>query len=327
MKRGVDWFLVGMVLAVALAWVFPEAGARGGALHPALLNKGAVALIFFLHGLALSFEALKQGTLNVRLHLIVQLSTFLLFPVLGALLFFATRSLLEPELRVGLFFLCALPSTISTSVALTATARGNVPGAVFNATLSSLLGVFLTPLWLGLLLGSTGQPRDLFPVIADLTQWLVIPLVVGQALRPLLSAFISRYKVIVSKIDRLTLLLLVYTSFCDSVKGGVWTGHGTTGLIVIFAVSVVLLAVVMTVMASTSRSLGLEDADRITAIFCGSKKTLAAGVPMARLVFGAHPGLALILLPLMVYHPLQLLVGGWLAGRWGARVARDAKLV
>jgi sodium/bile acid cotransporter 7 len=327
LKRGVDWFLLGMVVAVALAWLFPEPGARGGALHPELVNKIGVALIFFLHGLALSFQALKQGTLNYRLHLLVQLSTFLLFPLLGILVFFGTRSFLEPDLRVGLFFLCALPSTVSSSVALTAAAHGNVPGAVFNATVSSLIGVFLTPLWLGLLLGSVGQGLELGPVILDLVQWLVLPLAVGQLLRPVFGAFAARHKPVINKIDRVTILLLVYTSFCDSVKGGVWTGHGVLALVVTFVLSGALLAFVMSVVASASRSMRLSDADRIAAIFCGSKKTLASGVPMARLIFGAHPGLGLILLPIMIYHPLQLVVGGWLAGRWAARLGGETKAV
>ena len=327
MKRGVDWFLIGMVVAVALAWWFPDPGARGGALRPELLNKVGVALIFFLHGLALSFQALKQGTLNYRLHLLVQLSTFLLFPLLGMLVFFATSSFLEPDLRVGLFFLCALPSTVSSSVALTAAAHGNVPGAVFNATVSSLIGVFLTPLWLGLLLGSVGHGLELGPVILDLVKWLVLPLAVGQLLRPVFGAFASRHKPTINKIDRVTILLLVYTSFCDSVKTGVWSGHGVTALVVTFVLSVALLAFVMSVVASASRSIGLSDADRVAAIFCGSKKTLASGVPMARLIFGAHPGLGLILLPIMIYHPLQLVVGGWLAGRWAARLGGETKAV
>jgi sodium/bile acid cotransporter 7 len=325
LKRGVDWFLLGMVAAVALAWLFPDPGARGGALHPELLNKLGVALIFFLHGLALSFQALKQGTLNYRLHLVVQLSTFLLFPLLGVLLFFVTRPFLEPDLSVGLFFLCALPSTVSSSVALTAAAHGNVPGAVFNATLSSLLGVFLTPLWLGLLLGSVGQGLELGPVILDLVEWLVLPLVAGQLLRPLFGAFASRHKATINKIDRATILLLVYTSFCDSVKAGVWSGHGVVALVVTFVLSAALLGVVMMSVASASRSLGLSVPDRVAAIFCGSKKTLASGVPMARLIFGAHPGLGLILLPIMIYHPLQLVVGGWLAGRWAARFSAETK--
>jgi len=320
MKRP-DWFLLGMGVAVALAWLFPDAGAKGGSLHPELTNKLGVALIFFLHGLTLSFEALAAGTRKWRLHLLVQGSTFLLFPLLGLLLLALAGSQLGPELRSGLFFLCALPSTVSSSVALTAAARGNVAAAVFNATLSSLLGVVLTPLWLGVVLGTSGQALPFGSVVLDLVLWLVLPLLLGQAVRPFFGAFAARHKARINVVDRLTILLLVYTSFCDSVKGGVWSS-GALPLAVSAGASVVLLAVALLITWSAGRACGFDRPDRIAAVFCGSKKTLASGVPMARLIFGAQPGLAVILLPIMIYHPLQLVVGGWLAGRLGRTAAR-----
>ena len=215
--------------------------------------------------------------------------------------------------------MCALPSTVSSSVALTAAARGNVPAAVFNATLSSLLGVVLTPLWLGLVLGSQGKGLPLGKVVLDLCLWLLLPLFVGQLLRPWFGAFATRHKARISLVDRGTILLLVYTSFCDSVVGGVWVGQGLGTLFYAGAVAVGLLGLVLGCTAQLSRLLGFPIEDRIVAVFCGSKKTLAAGVPMARLIFGADPGLSLILLPLMIYHPLQLVVGGWFAGYWAAR--------
>jgi len=313
MKRP-DWFLLGLGAAAALAWLLPGPGAKGGSLHPEVLNKLGVSLIFFLHGLTLSLAALAAGTRKWRLHLLVQGSTFLVFPLLGVLLWLGTREHVDAELRTGLFFLCALPSTVSSSVALTATARGNVAAAVFNATLSSLLGVVLTPLWLSLVLGASGQTLPLASVVLDLVLWLVLPLFVGQAARPLLGAWASRHKARIGVVDRLTILLLVYTSFCDSVVAGVWRS-GAALLLVTLAAAVLLLALVLGLTWLLGGALGFDRADRIAGLFCGSKKTLASGVPMARVIFGAHPHLAVILLPIMVYHPLQLIVGGWLAGR------------
>ncbi|RYZ05240.1 MAG: bile acid:sodium symporter [Myxococcales bacterium] len=309
-----DWFLTGMVAAVALAWALPEPGATGGSLHPELVNKAGVSLIFFLHGLSLSLQALAAGTRKWRLHLLIQGSTFLLFPLLGVALLLLVGARLSTELRTGLFFLCALPSTVSSSVALTAAARGNVAAAVFNATLSSLLGVLLTPLWLSVVLGTGGQPLPLGAVVLDLCLWLVLPLGIGQALRPLLGGWAARHKAGIHVADRLTILLLVYTSFCDSVQGGVWRS-GVTALVVSAAASVVLLAAALSSTWTASKLLGFERSDRIAALFCGSKKTLASGVPMARLIFGSQPSLAIVLLPIMIYHPLQLVVGGWIAGR------------
>jgi sodium/bile acid cotransporter 7 len=314
-KRKADWFLPGMVVAVSMAGLFPGPGARGGWLHPELLTKGGVALIFFLHGVALSFAALKAGAFQWRLHLVVQLTTFLVFPLLGLALLAIPGFLLPSNLRLGIFYLCALPSTVSSSVALTAAARGNVPAAVFNATLSSLIGVVLTPLWMGWYAGEIGQALPLGDVMIDLVFWLVLPLVIGQAARLWLAGWASRNRHRINVVDRLTILLLVYTSFCDSVAMGIWTGNGPA---VVWAVgaSLVLFPTVMLLIGWTCGFLEFPPEDRIAAMFCGSKKTLASGVPMAQLMFGTRPGLGLILLPIMIYHPLQLVICGALAGRW-----------
>lgn len=326
MKRRVDWFLVGMVLAVSAAFAYPEPGARGGALHPEIVNKAGVSLIFFLHGLLLPFESLKAGLLRWPLHALVQATTFIVFPALGVLLLILGGDHLAPDLRVGIFFLCALPSTVSSSVALTAVARGNVAAAVLNATLSSVIGVFLTPLWLGLVLGAAGQGLPLADVILDLSRWLLLPLALGQLARPWLGDLARRHKSRVGVLDRGTILLLVYTSFCDSVKAGVWGRYGLWPVFVSVSVSVVLLFGVMGVVTLASRAIGLSREDRIAAVFCGSKKSLASGVPMAQVIFAAHPALGLILLPILVYHAFQLIVGGWLAGRWGAHPQVDTAL-
>jgi solute carrier family 10 (sodium/bile acid cotransporter), member 7 len=316
MKRKPDWFLIGMIVATALAWKFPEPGASGGSMHPELLTKLGVALIFFLHGVALSFGALKAGTMRWPLHLLVQGSTFLLFPLLGLALNFALGEHVSPELKLGLFFLCALPSTVSSSVALTAAAGGNVAGAVFNATLSSLIGIFLTPLWIAYVLNARGNSLEVGPVILDLLRWLVLPLAVGQACRPLLGSWVGRHKARISLVDRATILLLVYTSFCDSFKEGVWSRVTAPQLWLMLGIAAGLFALVMTTVGFAANALKFSRADRIAAMFCGSKKTLASGVPMAKLIFGAHPALGLILLPIMIYHPLQLVICGVLAQRW-----------
>ena len=318
-KKRPDWFLFGIVVAVSLAWLFPDPGAKGGALHPELTNKLGVALIFFLHGLLLSFAALRAGTLLWRLHLVVQLSTYAVFPLLGLAALALIGDALDPSLSLGVFYLCALPSTVSSSVAMTAAARGNVAAAVFNATLSSVLGVFLTPLWMGAMVGATGGALPLGKVVLDLVLWLMLPLALGQLARPLLGALAMRYKAKINVVDRLTILLLVYTAFCDSVKSGVWLGSGLSSLLVTVLLSVLLLALLLTLVNAVSKLLGFSTEDRIAAMFCGSKKTLASGVPMARLMFVGHPGLSLILLPIMIYHQLQLVVCGWLAGRFAAR--------
>lgn len=324
MKLRPDWFLVGMVAATGLAWLAPGPGAEGGWLHPELLTKAGVALIFFLHGLALSFAALRSGALNWQLHTVVQACTFLFFPMLGLALVAVLQGRVSPGLVLGVFYLCALPSTVSSSVAMTAAARGNVGGAVFNATLSSLLGVVLTPVWVAVVMKTAGQTQPLGPVILDLVQWLILPLAAGQLLRPWLGAWAARHKRTINVVDRLTILLLVYTSFSDSFKQRVWSGYGAGQLIAVVALCGGIFALVMLATGGVSRALGFSRADRIAAMFCGSKKTLASGVPMAKLIFGAHPAIGLILLPIMIYHPLQLVICGVLAERWRRQEEADA---
>jgi sodium/bile acid cotransporter 7 len=318
MKRTIDWFLPAMGVAVLLAFLFPEPGARGGWLYPELLTKAGVALIFFLHGAALSFAALKAGAFQWRLHLIVQLATFLLFPLLGLVWIGAMGDWLSPDLKLGFFFLCATPSTVSSSVALTAAAKGNVPAAVFNATLSSLLGIVLTPFWMSWYAGTTGGNSSFGEVILNLVIWLLLPLLVGQLSRPLIAKWIARHKKRITVVDRLTILMLVYTSFCDSVVMGIWNGHGSA-VIWAFVGSMVIFWAIFGIVSLICRAMRFTFEDQIAAVFCGSKKSLATGVPMAQLMFAGNPGIGLILLPIMVFHPLQLIICGILAGRWGKR--------
>jgi sodium/bile acid cotransporter 7 len=320
-KRKLDPFLVGLLLAVVLAWLYPAGGASGGWMHPEILNKLGVSLIFFLHGAGLSFAALKAGTLRWPLHLLVQATTFVLFPLIGLVLLQVGGGAMSPDLSAGVFFLCALPSTVSSSVALTAVARGNVPAAVFNATVSNLLGVVATPLWLSLVLKSSGHDLPVGKVVLDLLVWLVLPLAVGQLCRPLVGGWLKARKSLVQVIDRGTILLLVHTSFADSFHRNVWSSNGLRAVVTALVVSVVVLLLVMALSNAAAKALGFAIEDRITAVFCGSKKTLASGVPMAQLIFRGYAGLSVVLLPLLIYHPLQLVVCGWLAGRWARRAS------
>jgi solute carrier family 10 (sodium/bile acid cotransporter), member 7 len=318
-----DWFLGGMAAAVVLATLFPEFGRSGGPMHADVVSDVGIALVFFLHGLGLSIASLRSGVSRWKVHLLVQTYTFVVFPLLWLVLdVLAGRWVPEP-LRLGFFFLCALPSTISSSVAMTAVARGNVPAAIFNATVSSLLGVFLTPLLVSLLVRTSGGRLPLSEAIGNVAQLVLLPLVLGQLAKPLLGRWFARYKQHTAIVDRLVVLLLVYASFSDSVASGLWSRYGVTTLGIALAGTGLLLAVVLGLTTFTARRLGFPREDEIVAVFCGSKKTLASGVPMARLLFGAHAALGLIVLPIMFYHQLQLAVGTVLAGRYARKVAGD----
>jgi sodium/bile acid cotransporter 7 len=293
-------------------------------MHAALLTKVGIAVIFFLHGLAISFAALKAGTLRWPLHLVVQACTFVVFPLIGLGIFFGVRRWMLPDLALGFFFLCALPSTVSSSVALTAAARGNVPAAVFNATFSNLIGVVITPLWVGAVANVAGHDLPIGSVMLELVMWLILPLVLGQICRRWWGGWAAAHKPFIHLVDRGTILLLVYTSLCDSVLQGVWSGHGVQTIVFTVVGAAAIFAVVMLLVGAVCDALGFPREDRITAVFCGSKKTLASGVAIAQLIFHAYPGIGLILLPIMVYHPLQLVICSVLATRWAAAPV-DAK--
>ena len=316
-KVRIDAFLTGMALAIILAWLFPTPGAHGGFLHPELLTKLGIALIFFLNGAMLSFNALKDGVLRWRLHLIIQVATFVLFPVIGLVFLTVAGRWISPDLQLGFFYLCALPSTVSSSVAMTSAARGNVPVAVFNATISSLIGIAVTPLWMSLLLKTSGHHLDVTSVFVDLFKWMVLPMIIGQVLRRWIGAWLHRHKNLAQTADRGTILLLVYTSFCDSFALNIWGSTNITVMLSVIAATLVLFFGVLLLLWKLCDLGGIAPTFRSAVVFCGTKKSLATGVPMAALIFASHPSsLGLILLPIMIYHPLQLLICTPLASRW-----------
>ena len=314
-----DWFLAGMISAVLLATLFPEIGMTGGTIHADALSDWGIFSVFFLHGLGLSTERMWAGMSRWKLHLAVQLMTFAMFPLLWVGLNAAFGRWLPPALLLGFYYLCALPSTISSSVAMTGIAKGNVPGAIFNATLSSLLGVFLTPLLISFVTGSGSEGISLGNAIVKIATLLLLPFLIGQALRPLIGRWFDKHKKTINPFDKCVILMLVYSSFCDSVKSGLWTDYGIGTLaLTLFGAAAILVFVLM---ATTQIAiwLGFNMEDRITAVMCGSKKTLASGVPMAKMLFGAHPSIGLIVLPIMFYHQLQLFACSILAERYARR--------
>lgn len=309
-----EWFL-----AVLSASLLPDAGRSGGWLHMEKAVDIGVAIVFFLHGLTISFESFKAGLMRWPVHVVVQLLTFALFP----LLYYPFRTLfggvIPPALMLGFLYLCVLPSTITSSVAMTGMARGNVPAAIFNATLSSLIGIGMTPLLVSLMADTQGQQLPLLDTVLGIARMLLLPLFVGQLLRPWLFRWFQRYKSVTGKLDKLVILMLVYAAFCDSVAAGLWRDHGSEIVVITLAGAAVLLALVLVLSTLIARRLGFAKEDEITIVFCGSKKTLASGVPMATLLFGAHPSLGMIVLPIMFYHQLQLFVCSMLAQRYAQR--------
>ena len=312
-----DRFTIALVATVAIASVLPCRGEIAAAFK--LLTSGAIALLFFLHGAKLSREAVIAGLTHWRLHLVVFLCTFALFPLLGvALLPLATATIGRP-LALGLLFLCTLPSTVQSSIAFTSIARGNVPAAVCSASFSSLIGIVLTPLLVNALIHAQGTSSAPAGAIRDITLQLFVPFVAGQLARRWIGGFIGRHKLLVGLVDRGSILLVVYTAFSAAVVAGLWHQVSARALALLLVLCGLLLAIALFATSQLGRLLRFARADRITIVFCGSKKSLATGVPMANVLF-AGGAVGTIVLPLMLFHQVQLMVCAVLAQRW----ARDA---
>ncbi len=324
LKRfGLDGFMIGLLAAVALACMIPDVLRTGGMIHLDDFTTYGVALVFLLYGLTLSPQKMREGVVNWRLHLLVQSASFLIFPLLGFLLVALIGPHIDSALALGFLYLCALPSTVSSSVAMTSIARGNVAGAIFNASLSSLLGVFITPLWINAYLHAHGGSMDLGPVILKIVLLVLLPIALGQALRPALARWIEAHLALAKFLDRTTILAIVANSFADSVSEGVWSAHGMSTVLLIAAVSIALFWFMFLIVGALCGILRFDRGDRIAAIFCGSKKSLASGVPMAKIMFGATPALGLIIAPIMLFHLLQLIMVSVIARRYAEAAAYD----
>jgi sodium/bile acid cotransporter 7 len=316
-----DWYIILIVAMVGLATALPARGAAAEGFGVA--TKIAIAMVFFLHGARLSREAVIRGITHWRLHLLILLATFAVFPLLCLGLSALPPALTPSVLAPGLIFLGCLPSTIQSSIGFTAIARGNVAATVAAATASNLLGIVVTPLLAGLLLHAQGGGLS-FHSAQSIVLQLLVPFVAGQVLRPWIGAWIGRRAKLLSYLDRGSILLVVYSAFSEAVAGGIWREVGALDLLRLTLLCAVLLAVILLATLWTARAFGFCTEDEITILFCGSKKSLASGVPMAGVLF---PGAALgpVLLPIMIFHQIQLMACAAIAQAYAKRADTAAQ--
>ncbi len=316
-----DTFTLGLLATVLLATVLPCRGWFAPLM--AGVTTAAIVLLFFLHGAKLSREAILQGLGAWRLHLMVFASTFVLFPALGALLQFAPHRLLDPAIGAGVLFLCLLPSTVQSSIAFTSIAGGNVPAAVCSASGSSLIGVVLTPILAGALMGAHGRGGNELEAVESVASELLLPFVAGHLSRPLIKGWLERYKSLTGLVDRGSILLVVYTAFSAAVVQGLWRRLSASDLVEVAGWDSLLLAIALVLTTVAARGLRFARADEITIVFCGSKKSLTTGVPMAGVLFPAAK-VGFLIVPLMLFHQIQLIVCAILARRYAEAALRPA---
>lgn len=312
---GLDWFLFAILAVVLMAYFVPEPGLMTHPLSLAELANYGVSGIFFFYGLKLNAEKLKQGLGNWKMHVVIQLTTFLVFPLLILSIKPFFGSPVAQELWLGIFFLATLPSTVSSSVVMVSLAGGNIPAAIFNASISALIGVVITPLWLGLFLRPDSANFDMTGIALKLTLQVLVPVIIGILLNKPLGYLAGRYKNSLKLFDQIIILLIVYTSFCKSFADHLFANLNLLTLLLLATGMLALFLVTLFFMNRVSKFLKFNKQDTITVMFCGSKKSLVHGTVMSGILFAGNPIAGILLLPLMLYHALQLVAASLLAKR------------
>jgi sodium/bile acid cotransporter 7 len=311
-----DNFTIALLIVIFAASVIPCQGESAHVFD--LITTIAIGLLFFFHGAKLSREAVIAGATHWRLHLTVLTCTFVMFPLLGLVLQPILQPLITPQLYLGMLFLCVLPSTVQSSIAFTAMARGNLPAAICSASASNLIGIFLTPALVALIVVAHNGSDSQLGSVVNIVLQLLVPFIAGQIARRWIGAWIDRHKVILRAVDQGSILLVVYTAFSEAVVQGLWRQVPPFSLVGLLVVCAILLALILSFTTYLSRRLGFNKEDEITIVFCGSKKSLASGVPIAKVLFASH-AVGAIVLPLMVFHQMQLMVCAVLAQRYANR--------
>ncbi|MBN9104986.1 MAG: bile acid:sodium symporter [Propionibacteriaceae bacterium] len=315
----IDGFLVAIIVTAGIASVLPARGVWVDVFDG--LTTFAIALLFFLYGARLSPQETLAGLKHWRLHLTILSFTYVVFPLVGLAAVALTRSVLDPGLASGLLYLSLVPSTVQSSIAFTSIARGNVAGAVVSASASNILGVFLTPLLVWGLMTSTGRVAFTTSTIVEIFAQLLLPFVLGQLSRRWTAGFVTAHPQL-KLVDRGSIILVVYTAFSAGIREGMWAQTSWPALLVLTVVLLVILALMLALTWWSAKRLGFNREDAIAIQFCGTKKSLASGLPMAGVLFAGAP-VGLLMLPLMLFHQAQLMACSALAARY-ARASHPA---
>jgi len=313
--RKIDPFLLLIMAVVAVASILPAQGANAEILDTLVIL--GIALLFFVHGAALPREVVIEGLVQWRLHLFIFAITFVVFPVAVMPFGVLPSAWMLADLLLGFLCLAALPSAVSSSIAFTAMAKGNVPAAICSSAASNVFGLLLTPVLLSLMTRTSVEGGfDLTKALGGVVLQLLVPFAVGQIVRPWLAQVMARHERRIGQFDQAIILLIVYAAFSQSVVNGLWSRLPPASVALTAVLCLVLLTVVLAVTAYIARRFGFSRGDEIAAVFCGSKKSLASGLPLAKVLFATAPGFGMIVLPIMFYNQIQILVGAVLARRY-----------
>lgn len=313
----VDSFLLILISTVIIATILPCSG--NAKIFFEYLTTFAIGLLFFMHGAKLSFQSIINGIRHWRLHITIFAVTFAVFPILGLGLQFFVPTFLSNDIYLGFIFLCTLPATVQSAIAFTSMARGNVAAAICSASASTLLGVFVTPVLISLIMHAQADgAMHIADAIVSIMLKLMLPFIVGHLSRRWIGRWIDAHRKMINRTDRLSILLVVYVAFSDAVINGIWQQIDILSFVSIIIFSLILLGIVLLITTYGARLLGFNKEDEITIVFCGSKKSLASGIPMASVIFPVSI-MGIIVLPLMIFHQIQLMICAVLASRYAKR--------
>lgn len=312
----IDSFVLGIIAVVVFAYFFPQLQNQ---LPLDLIGSIGVALIFFFYGLKLSPEKIKSGLKNWKLHLLVQSSTFLLFPLIVLLFYPLVQTEEWEQLWLSFLFLAALPSTVSSSVVMVSMAKGNIPAAIFNASISGLIGILVTPLWMGLFLKNAADDFSLGSIYLKLITEILIPICLGLLLQRFWGIYTQRYSHQLVLFDRAVILLIIYKSFAESFQEGIFHSVSVTDLVIILILILLLFFLIYSLIGIISKRMGFNYEDQITAQFCGTKKSVVHGAVFAKILFPAAFPIGIVLLPLMLFHAIQIFIISIIAGKLSRR--------
>ncbi|WPP49863.1 bile acid:sodium symporter family protein [Catalinimonas niigatensis] len=321
-----DKFVLAIAIAVILAYYFPQLSADNAYVTLNEVSSVGIALIFFFYGLKLSPEKIKAGLKNWKLHIVIQSSTFLIFPLIVLIFYPFLQNEQQRIIWLSVFFLAVLPSTVSSSVVMVSMAKGNIPAAIFNASISGIIGIFVTPLWMGLFLHQQQNNFNFSEIYFQLIVQIIIPVILGILLQPKLGKLATRFSKELSMFDKSIILLIVYKSFAESFETGIFSGIKWIDLVILFMLVLVLFFMVYAIVYTISSLFSFSREDKITALFCGSKKSLVHGTVFSKVLFSNLAFAGLMLLPLMLFHAFQLLIVSIIAGRF-AREQNQPKKV
>ncbi|WP_166383748.1 bile acid:sodium symporter family protein [Polaribacter sp. 11A2H] len=308
MKLKIDKFVLSIVGTILIAYFFPQWGAPESKIPIDTISVVGISLIFFFYGLKLNPTQLKAGLKNWRLHLLVQSATFLMFPLLVLLFRPLIMNEEQETIWLAFFFLAALPSTVSSSVVMVSMAKGNIPAAIFNASISGIIGIAITPLWMGLFVNDAQTDFDFTGIYLKLIGQIILPVVLGLLLQRFLGEFVHKHSSKLTLFDKSIILLIIYKSFAESFNGHIFSAVSLLDLGAIFVGVIFLFIMAFFITGFISKKLKMNTEDQITAQFCGTKKSLVHGTVFSKILFGNMASVGIILLPLMLFHGTQILI-------------------